>query len=141
MKRGRGWMAMAPLLAALLLPACREAASAESDGNAPYTVEPIEGTDLSRVRLTPDGAERIGLETGRVEEAGGRLRVRASAVWIDVEGREWVYTSTEPLVFVRAEVEVDRYRGNTALLDEGPRSGTQVVTVGVAELIGSEFGI
>ncbi len=69
------------------------------------------------------------------------MRIPASAVWIDVEGTEWVYTTDEPLVFVRMEIAVARYRGDTAVLSRSPSGGTEVVTVGVAELIGSEFGI
>jgi hypothetical protein len=129
------------LLAAVALPACREVEAASEETPEPYTVEQIEGTDLARVTVTADGAERIGLKTARVQADGDRLRVPASAVWIDVEGREWVYTADEPLVFVRAPVRVERYEADWALLRSGPASGTEIVTVGVAELIGSEFGI
>jgi hypothetical protein len=93
------------------------------------------------VILTADGAARIGLETEQVEGSNGRTTVPASSIWIDVDGQEWVYTSPEPLTYVREEVSVDRYRGETALLSEGPPAGIEVVTVGVAELVGSEFGI
>lgn len=137
MKPDRRWVVVALLLGALVLPSCREAASEASSTSEPYVLEPIEGTDLARVILTADGAERIGLETTTV--AG--TTVPASAVWIDVEGQEWVYTSPEPLVFEREAVTVERYEGDLAMLSDGPATGTEVVTVGVAELIGSEFGV
>lgn len=129
--------------ALVLAPACKEAAEEESEGGyEPATVEPIEGSDeLSRVILTEDAAGLIRLETAPVTSVGDALVVPEAAVWIDTEGREWVYTATEPLTFVRAEIVVDRYEGDQALLISGPPTGTDVVTVGVAELIGSEFGI
>lgn len=141
MKRDRRWIVMAPVLAVLLLAACREATTAESSGSEPYTLESIEGTDIARVILTARGAERVGIETDAVASVGGQVTVPASAVWIDVDGVEWVYTSPEPLTFVREEISVDRYEGDVAVLADGPPSGTPVVTVGVAELIGSEFGV
>jgi hypothetical protein len=108
----------------------------------PGTVEAIEGSDLSRVILEPDAARRIGLQTAEVEAEGQRLVVPQSAVWIDEHGDAWVYTNPEPLVFVRAQVEVARYVGRTeAVLSDGPRPGTTVASVGVPELIGTEFGV
>ena len=123
--------------------ACREPAEEESGtGYEPSTVEAVEGSDeLSRVTLTEDAAALIELDTGEVSSADGVLVVPEPAIWIDTEGREWVYTSPEPLTFVRAEVEVDRYEGDQAFLASGPPAGTAVATVGVPELIGSEFGI
>jgi hypothetical protein len=141
MKLDRRWFVITPLIAVLLLPACREVASEESGVNEPYTLEPVKGTEFTRVILTADGAERIGLETAVVEAVGGAKTVPESGVWIDVNGDEWVYTSPEPLVFVRAAISIDRYERDRAVLSDGPAIGTTVVSVGVAELIGSEFGI
>jgi hypothetical protein len=128
---------MALVLAVLALPACKEASEASSEEPEPYTVEPIEGTDQVAVILTADGAERIGLETTTTDGS----TVPESAIWIDVEGLEWVYTSPEPGTFVREQVAVERYEDGIASLAEGLPAGTDVVTVGVAELIGSEFGV
>jgi len=141
MKRDRRWIIVAPLIAVLLLPACREAASDESGGSEPVKLEPIEGTDLTRVILTARAAERVGIETAPVASAGDRTTVPAAAVFFDPNGEEWVYTNPEPLVFVREAVSVDRFEGDVAVLSDGPPAGTEVVTVGVAELIGSEFGV
>lgn len=142
MKLDRRWIAVAGLLAALLLlPACREAASESTDGYEPAALEPIDGTELSRVILTEDAAERIRLETGTVSSLGERITVPESAVWIDEQGEEWVYAESEPLVYVREAIEVDRYRDGVAVLADGPPAGTIVVTVGVGELIGVESGL
>ncbi|HET9671340.1 MAG TPA: hypothetical protein VFQ40_00655, partial [Actinomycetota bacterium] len=107
----------------------------------PATVEPIEGQEIARVTLTEDAVRRIELDTSAVSGSGDDLAVPESAIWVDANGHEWVYTSPEPLVFVRAEVTVTRYDDGTAHLSKGPAPGTDVVSVGVAELIGSEFGI
>jgi hypothetical protein len=130
------------LLALVLASACRKPAEEEeAAGYEPATVEAVEGSDLSRVTLTEDAAALIELDTGQVAMSGDVLVVPEASIWIDTEGREWVYTSPEPLTFVRAEVVVDRYDGDQAFLTSGPPAGTDVVTVGVPELIGSEFGI
>ena len=142
MRRDRRWALLAPLCAVLLLPSCRDVASESVEPeNEPAAVEPIEGTDLARVILTTDAAQRIGLDTSSITVEGERMTVPASAIWVDVNGDEWVYTNPEPLVFVRAPVVVDRYVGESAVLSKGPAPETEVVSIGVAELIGSEFGI
>jgi hypothetical protein len=126
----------------LALTACRDVATEEEEiGYEPAVVEPIEGSDRSRVILTEDAARRIRLETVASMERGDRIVVPESAVWLDVAGDEWVYTEPEPLVFVREHVVVGRYEAGLAYLDEGLAAGDEVVSVGVAQLIGSEFGI
>lgn len=141
MKREHRWVVAALLLGVVLLPACREVTTEEPTVNEPYRLEPVEGTDVSRVILTEDGAQRIGLETTTVVESDAGSVVPGSAIWIDVDGQEWVYTSPEALTFVREPVVVDRYEGDAAILEKGPAPGTEVVAVGVPELIGSELGI
>jgi hypothetical protein len=44
-------------------------------------------------------------------------------------------------VFVRHSISIDQINGNQAVLSAGPPSGTAVVTVGAAELFGTEVGI
>lgn len=141
MRRRRRWIVVAPLVTVLLVPACKAAEEETPSESEPMTVEPIRGTDFSRVIFTADGAERVGLETIEVAARGKEAIVPASAVWVDVNGDEWLYTQPEPLVFVRAAIGVDRYDDDVAVLSDGPSVGTEVVSVGVAQLIGSEFGI
>ena len=141
MKREHRGVVAALLLGVLVLPACREVTTESPTESEPYRVEPVEGTDLARVILTEDGAQRIGLETAMVVESDAGSVVPASAIWIDVDGQEWVYTIPEALTFVREPIVVDRYEDDAAVLEDGPEPGTEVVTVGVAELIGSELGI
>ena len=78
-----------------------------------------------------------------LEFAGGgeRLTIPYSAVIYGVEGGVWTYTSAGPLTFVRAPIKVASIQGDTAVLSEGPAPGTEVVTVGGEELLGTEFAI
>jgi hypothetical protein len=123
----------------------------------PVTVDPVPGTDVRRVTLTPRAAERLGIETavlGQGEGAGAtaasrlaataprgaRTTVPYSAVLYDARGETWVYTSPEALVFVRERVSVERIDGNRVILTNGPPAGTTIVTVGGAELLAAELG-
>ena len=137
----RRWTVVIPICAALFLPGCRDLATEEEVGYEPASVEEIKGSDLSRVVLKEDAARRIGLDTVPTTSRGGRTVVPESAIWVDVNGDEWVYTNPETLVFVRAQVVVSRYDDGLAYLSDGPAPGTEVASVGVPELIGSEFGI
>lgn len=64
-----------------------------------------------------------------------------SAIIYDVHGAIWVYTSPEPLVFVRHGVTIDHIDQEMAVLQDGPDVGTPIVTVGAAALLGTEFGV
>src|SRR5215210_1014187 len=140
MRSGRRWIVVAPLCALALLTGCRDLGDDEVEvGYEPATVEPIEGSELSRVILTEDAARRIQLETSAAAEQGNRTTVPDSAVWVDVEGEAWVYTNPDALVFVRTHVVVDHYDDGVAYLTKGIAPGTVVASVGVAELIGAEL--
>lgn len=138
MRRHR-FAALALVAAILALPACGEAVSDEYViKEQPYRLEPIEGTDVVRVILQGSAAERLGIETVPVEERGSELAVPYDAVYLDAHGDFWVYTNPEPLEFVRAHIEIARETSDTAFLSTGPPAGTQVVTVGIPELYGTE---
>lgn len=124
------------VLTGLLLSACAPK-SETVEKIAPSKLEPIEGTDLSRVILTEKAAERLGIET--VSASGNE--VPYAAVIYDIEGNTWVYTNPEPLTFVRAQIVIDRIEGDTVVLSESLTSELSVVTVGVAELYGTETGV
>jgi hypothetical protein len=108
----------------------------------PATIESIEGTGLYRMTLTDRAAERVGLETTSVAEqqVDGKIQrtIPYSAVIYDADGGTWAYTTDEHLTFVRDEISVERIDGDTAYLSDGPAAGTEVVTVGAAELVGLE---
>jgi len=77
----------------------------------------------------------------RFAGGGEQMTIPYSAVIYGVEGGVWTYTSTGPLTFVRAPITVASIQGDTAVLSDGPPPGTEVVTVGGEELLGTEFAI
>ena len=64
-----------------------------------------------------------------------------AAVLYDARGNTWAYTNPKPLTFVRHAIHIAYIKGDLAVLSDGPPSGTEVVTVGAAELFGAETGI
>jgi hypothetical protein len=92
-----------------------------------------------------EGGQRLDIQTAQVrqEEVKGtrRLAVPYAAVIYGAHGETWVYTNPESLAFVRAPITVDTIDGDTAYLLVGPPIGTAVVTVGGAELYGTETGV
>lgn len=129
------------MVAALLLPACGGAVPDEHEINEPVTLEHVEGSDIARVTLTQRAAERLDIQTAVVQADGNRGVVPSAAVFVQPDGTFWVYTSPEPLVFVRHEITVDHDDGARTFITAGPPLGTQVVTVGVPELLGAEYEI
>jgi len=70
-----------------------------------------------------------------------RKVVPYTSVLYDLKGDTWVYTNPKPLVFVRDRITVEYIDGDRAVLSAGPDADTKVVTVGVAELYGTEFKV
>lgn len=127
----------------LLAPACREMSESAETKPEPARVEPIDGTNLSRVILTDDAARRLDIRTAPVKETGvgGTTFVPYGAVLYATTGDTWTYVATEPLTFVRRAIRVEHFVVDLAVLSYGPPPGSRVVTVGAAELFGIESGI
>jgi hypothetical protein len=119
--------------------------SADVPEGEPASVEHIEGSEISRVTLTQQASDRLGIETGQMadETIDGTVTrtIPYSAVVYDASGNAWTYTNPEPLVFVRAPITIDRIDGDRAILTDGPAAGTAIVTVGGILLFGTEFGV
>jgi hypothetical protein len=109
------------------------------------TVEQIQGTETARITLTQDAAKRIGLQTRPVlatPVAGKQtLVIPYAAIFYDPSGATWAYVATQPLVFVREAITVTAITGDIATLSAGPAVNAQVVTVGLAQLYGTEVGV
>jgi hypothetical protein len=141
-RRRRAAAAAGLALAALTLGACAEVESPTAEGYEPSKLEEVKGQkDVKRVRFTAEGAKRTGLQTAAVDRRNGRQVVPYAALIYDPEGNTFVYTSPRPLTFMRATVTVDRIDSGRVYLSKGPRSGTEVVTVGAAEVYGTELEI
>ena len=131
---------LAVLVAVLGVSACAEVPSNLVE-DQPYELEPIEGTDLQRVKLSDETAARIDLQTASVRPAGRGTAVPHAALIYNPDGDVFVYTRPAPQTYVRAAVTVRRVEGGQALLSDGPPAGTVVVTVGAAELLATEYEI
>jgi hypothetical protein len=134
------------LVVGLQLSGCtQEPAEADSAAAEPAKVERVEGSDVSRLTLTAKAAERLGIQTKPVLAGPVRGRQRTvipyGAILYDANGDTWVYVNPEPRTYVRERVTVDYIEGDQAVLTKGPPEGTAVVTVGAAELYGTEFGV
>ena len=112
----------------------------------PSKVEHVDG--INKITLTEKAMERIGVKTSplgegkidKAENAQPRRFVPYSALMYVSTGETFVYTSPKPRTFVRQAVNIDYIADNVAVLKEGPPVGTEVVTVGAAELFGAEAG-
>ena len=65
MLQRRRWMT-GLLIAGLLLSACASVAEEEEALHEPATLEPIEGSDVSRLTLTEEAAVRLDIEVNPV---------------------------------------------------------------------------
>ena len=138
------------LLAALCLGAAAcarsDAAGEDEVSSDAVTLEPVQGTELSKVILSQRAAERLGIRTDRVRlekqpGAGTRKVIAHGAVLYDEQGDTWTFTSPAPLTFLRQKIDIDYITGRSVVLRDGPPVGTTVVTVGAAELLGAELGV
>ncbi len=111
---------------------------------APPTANPLASTvDLyyevknSEGRFRP--GQRLGVTvtlTGETDQPG----IAWSAIVQDIHGGNWVYESTAPLTFIRRRIQVRQVIDGWAVIDKGPAVGKSIVTEGVAEMFGTEFG-
>lgn len=138
------------LVCGLSLTGCGRGGEVGEIGGDPASVSAIDGPGaLHRIQLSEDAASRIGLKTESVRALGvneqgvasTELTVPIAAVLYDADGKTWVYGETEPRTFQRMPVVVSRVDGELAVLTSGPAAGTEVATLGAAELRGSEDGV
>ena len=137
--------ALVLIAAGISLSACGEASTGydyeTASHHEPAKLEPIKGTDVQRVIFDAEAAERVGLQTAPIRQNGeGKIMPYAALIY-DAEGNAYAYTAPEPLTFVRKEIKIDRVDGDSVELSAGPPAGTEVVTVGAAEVYGTEFEI
>ena len=144
MRNNRYYVVLFLLITALYMTACSPK-QAVSEKINPVQLATIEGSELKRLVLTEKAAERIDLRTAEVQEQSvngtKQVVVPYAAVIYDLHGETWLYTNPEPLTFVRESIVIDAIDGDMVILSEGPSVGTEVVTVGVAELFGAETGV
>lgn len=129
----------------VLISACGSGEDVAVDGKIePSKVEPIEGSEFSRLILTEKAVQRLDIQTAQVEmrEMGSQhLAVPYASIMYGLKGEAWVYTNPEPLVYIREAIVIDYIEGDWVALIEGPEVGTPVVTVGASLLYGAEVGV
>jgi hypothetical protein len=134
---------------AVVLGGCARESTVES--GEPATVEPITGTDYSKITLSDLAYKNLKIQTTAVREESiaatpgatpnRRLVIPMTALVFNAEGNAFVYTNPAPRAYVRAPIVIAEYRDNDVLLASGPKPGTQVVTIGDPALLGMEYGV
>jgi hypothetical protein len=129
--------------AAAILAGCATATPAETP---PAVIKPVAGSQIPQLQLTERAVQRLGIVTQPVRPtttAGqpGREVIPYSAVVYDTDGSTWTYVNTAARTYERKPITVTEIDRETALLSAGPAVGTAVVTVGAAELLGTEYDI
>jgi hypothetical protein len=131
--------------AAAVLAGCATAAPAEAP---PAVIKPVAGSQIPQLQLTEHAVQRLGIVTQPVREltttAGQRSAreiIPYSAVVYDTDGSTWAYANTAARTYERKAITVTEIDGEVAQLSAGPAAGTPVVTVGAAELLGTEYDI
>jgi hypothetical protein len=143
--RAARWLAAGLLAAsALALAGCGAAPAPELP--SPAKVVPVAGSDIPRLELTPAAVQRLGIQTQPVTlvappAAGTTEVIPYSAVVYGTDGSSWTYVQISADTYVRQPITVTVIRGDVAMLSAGPPAGAQVVTVGSAELLGTEYNI
>ena len=135
------------LAATVILAGC--GGGSEPELPSPAQVQQVAGSPVPQVKLTAPAVRRIGITTQPLEMAKASLDGRPgdhklipySAVVYDTDGSTWTYVNTAPQIFLRERITVGAIDGETAVLTEGPDVGAAVVTVGAAELLGTEYNI
>ena len=138
MKRNRVWVLTGALVAGIMVAGCSQ--PAEPPSEEAIHIEELE-SGLKTLTLSANAAERLGIETADVADAGAQTVVPYASVIYDAQGATWAYVAIEPLSFERESIVVESISGNEAVLADGPPAGTPVVIVGAAELYGAETGV
>lgn len=89
------------------------------------------------------GALRIGQQVGvtlPLRSTSASVVVPWSALVHDAEGGSWVYERTGPSTYARRRVQIAHVVGSEAALVGEALAGREIVSTGVAELFGTEFG-
>jgi hypothetical protein len=129
--------------AAAILAGCATATPAQTP---PALIKPVAGSPIPQLQLTERAVQRLGILTQPVRPtttAGQPAHevIPYSAVVYDTDGSTWTYVNTAARTYERKPITVTEIDGTTALLSAGPTVGTAVVTVGAAELLGTEYDI
>jgi hypothetical protein len=138
-----GRAALACAAAAALAATAAGCSSSGSTASPPPTAQLERTSHGLSVVLTPLGAQRIALRTGRATAApGGQVAVPYDALVYEPAGEPAVYVATGALTYTRYLVPVTVIAGQTVYLKPGGvPAGATVVTQGAEELLGVQNGV
>jgi hypothetical protein len=142
MTTGRSYGIAALLVATgLALAGCGSAKGADVPPAKVASVQMGAEGEPALIRLADAAVKRLGVQTAPVTAGPAGLAVPYGALVYEADGSSWVFVQTAPLSYQRARIDVAGITGDQVTLTSGPPVGTQVVTVGAAELVGVEIGI
>jgi hypothetical protein len=129
--------------AAAILAGCATTSPAAAP---PAMIKPVAGSQIPELQLTERAVQRLGIVTQPVRPTttagqSAREMIPYSAVVYDTDGSTWTYVNIAARTYERKPITVTAIDGQSALLSVGPAVGTAVVTVGAAELLGTEYNI
>ena len=129
--------------AAAILAGCATATPAETP---PALIKPVAGSQIPQLQLTEHAIQRLGIVTQPVRQTRAAAQpahevIPYAAVVYDTDGSTWTYVNTAARTYERKPITVTDIEGEAALLSAGPPAGSAVVTVGAAELLGTEYDI
>jgi hypothetical protein len=137
----RPLLLIAALAASAGLAACGNALAEDDPPDPPAHLVQIKGTTRNAVVLTEEAARRVGIATEPATGSPQRVVIPVAALVYDKDGGTWTYVVTAPLTYERQSVALLEIAGDQAILKSGPAPGARVVTVGAAELLGTEYGV
>jgi Cu/Ag efflux pump CusA len=124
----------------VLLSGCSSSA-AEPSARTSAPAKVLHQGKKTTIVLSPTAERRIDVKTGVASRKGHRVTVPYASILYDPNGHAIAYTNPTPNHYVRTDVVVKRFKGNTAVLNSGPPSGTRVVTQGSDEILGVDEGV
>jgi hypothetical protein len=129
----------AVLAAAVAIAGCGSAHNAQITPPAKLVHAP--GAERTRIVVSAQGAQQIGLRTARARAARPTVAIPSSALIYDSSGRTYAFVAVGRLTYVEEPVSVARIDGETAYLQKGPHAGKDVVSTGAEELYGVQTGV
>ena len=129
--------------AAAILAGCATATPAE---DTPALIKPVAGSQIPQLQLTGARGPAAGHRNPArsADEAAGQPAhevIPYAAVVYDTDGSTWTYVNTAARTYEREPITVDRDRRRGRAAVRRAAAGTPVVTVGAAELLGTEYNI
>jgi multidrug efflux pump subunit AcrA (membrane-fusion protein) len=143
MSRRLSYVSIRVLLpAGVALTGCQGAAQgADAELAEAATVDAAEDGGPEVITLSGPAERRLGIETTTVATDPAGLVIPYAALVYASDGSTWVFVRKDPLTYQPAPVTVAGKTGDQVAITSGPPAGTEVVTVGAAELVGIQTGI